>query len=523
MKSALLLGITIACILDARAGAAQLFEVVGRGSPVEDRGISRGAAWGDFDGDGDPDLFVSRPTWEGRVQQNMLYRNDGDGRFSRVPGSFGPPGAWEGVVWVDADGDGDLDLHVVGRDGAGSLLFANSGGTLTLLRPDPLNDNVHAASMACWADADGDGRLDVFVVGSGAGRNALFRNEGAWRFTPVRLPDQPEDTGAGRACAWTDLDGDGLPELALANARRPNVLLRNRGGMRLEPDLNAPLVRDTAYGYGLSAPDVNEDGLRDLFVANFDDDNRLYLGDGTGMLTPASLGDQLQSAATKGHVWGDFDLDGRVDAYLGSGTPRPGMVNRLYIAAEPGLYELVAAGEFAEHADTSAAVAAADYDLDGDLDLFVANWGSHGSVNRLYRNSATRGWLKVRLQGVCSNRMGVGARVSVLTTVHGERRWLHRWLDAATGYAGQNEPVMHFGLGDAREADSLVVTWPSGNIDRFGRVSAGRTVLIREGAFAVASYRSGSRTRLFRNALGPDLHLSVISRAGDARCLNRNR
>jgi hypothetical protein len=174
------------------------FDVVREVTPVEDRGISRGAAWGDYDGDGDPDLFVSRPTWDGRVQQNLLYHNAGDGRFVRVDGSFGPPGAWEGVAWVDLDNDGDLDLHVVGRDGSGTLLFENRGGTLTLREDDPFHGRVSSASMACWADADGDGRLDVFIVGSGQGRNALFRNEGSWRFSPANLPRHP-----GLWSTWT--------------------------------------------------------------------------------------------------------------------------------------------------------------------------------------------------------------------------------------------------------------------------------------------------------------------------------
>jgi hypothetical protein len=157
------------------------------------------------------------------------------------------------------------------------------------------------------------------------------------------------------------------------------------------------------------------------------------------------------------------------------------MVNRLYLAEGEGGFRLATAGEAATHADTSAAVAAADYDLDGDVDLFVANWGSAGSHNRLYRNrSAGRGWLRVTLEGVRSNRMGLGARVSVLVRSGDRSRWLDRWLDSSTGYAGQNEPVIHFGLGDAAGVDSLIVRWPSGAVDRIGPTDAGTTVHLRE-------------------------------------------
>lgn len=463
--------------------ASPLFDVVGEGPPVEDRGISRGAAWGDYDGDGDPDLFVTRPAYEGPAQHNVLYRNDGEGRFSRVSLDHPPPAGWEGAAWIDVEGDGDLDLHVVGREGAGSIFYENHGGELVRRGDDPFGGAVHSASMACWADADADGRLDVFVVGYGEGRNAFFRSAGAWSFEPVPLSELARGGGSSRACTWADLEGDGLPELVVANARRPDLLLRNRGGADLSADTTTGLQADTAYGYGLSSADANGDGRVDVFVANFDAGNSLYLGSGDGSLERMELGGSLQSAASKGHAWGDYDLDGHQDLFLGSGTYRPDMLNRVYLAGDGGRFALVQEGDFAAHADTSAAVANADYDLDGDLDVFVANWGSPANRNRLYRNTTTVGdWLKIRLRGVESNRMGVGARASVLVSHEGGERWLHRWLSAATGYAGQNEPVLHFGLGHPGRVDSLIVAWPSGTVDHFGELPARATIVIREGS-----------------------------------------
>ncbi|MEN8377062.1 MAG: VCBS repeat-containing protein, partial [Gemmatimonadota bacterium] len=372
----------------AAASVAALFESVPNVAPTEHRGISRGAAWGDYDGDGDPDLFVTHPTWDGPVQHNALYRNDGDGRFSVVDIEPGPADGWEGAAWIDLDGDGDLDLHVVGRNGAGSMLYRNDGaGGLEHLRDDPFGGRIRSASMACWADADGDGILDVFVAGYREGRNALFRGLGSWRFDEIDLPDRAVGTGTARACAWGDLDGDGLPELVIANAREANQLLRNRGGMELESDSSTGLESDTTYGYGLSFADIDGDGARDLFVANFDADNSVYRGgageggpDGSLHRVPDASG--LQSAASKGHAWGDFDLDGRIDLYLGSGTPAPGMLNRIYLGDAAGGFDLHEEGAAAADADTSSAVAAADYDLDGDIDVFVANWGSAGSPDR---------------------------------------------------------------------------------------------------------------------------------------------
>ena len=480
---ALARSLTIASVgLVAWTQAVPPFEIVSEGPLVEDRGVSRGAAWGDFDGDGDPDLFVARPTYADPAQRNLLYRNDG-GRFTRLTGDWGPPGGWEGAAWVDVDGDGDLDLHVVGRNGAGSMFFENTNGRLTRRPSDPLGGRVESASMSCWADVDGDGRLDVFLVGYRNGRNALFRNLGSWQFEHVAMPELALGGGDSRACAWGDLDADGLPEMAVANAQAPNLLLRNRGTMRLEPDTSTELHANRSYSYGISWADVNGDGVRDLFIANFDAPNALYLGRAGARLEPVTLGDQLQSTASKGHAWGDFDLDGWIDVYIGSGTPGPGMHNALYLGQPDGGFRLSTDGEYAAHADTSAAIAGADYDRDGDIDLFVANWGSAGSVNRLYRNTAAaRGWLTVRLEGVRSNRMGIGARASVLVQTDRGRRWIHRWLDASTGYAGQNEPMIHFGLSDARQVDSLVVVWPSGIVDRRGNLAARQTIRLREGS-----------------------------------------
>ena len=348
---------------------------------------------------------------------------------------------------------------------------------------DLLVEQVTSASMACWADVDLDGFLDVFIAGYGDDHNRLFRNRGGWAFESAPLPAPGVGTGRARACVWADLDGDRLPDLVIANAREANVLLRNRGSMSLEPDTASPIARDGHYGYGLSASDADGDGRLDVFLANFDEDNALYLGSSGGGLVPRPLGNELQSPASKGHVWGDFDLDGEEDLYLGSGTPRPGMVNMLWLGSPGGSFRLETSGDFAQHADTSAAVAGADFDLDGDLDLFVANWGSPGAVDRLYVNQTSgRRWLSVGLEGVRSNRMGVGAQVSALTVdVDGRARWRHRWLNLSTGYAGQNEPVVHFGLGSAAAVDSLVVRWPSGAVDRVGRIRADRRLTVREG------------------------------------------
>ncbi|NNF26789.1 MAG: CRTAC1 family protein [Gemmatimonadetes bacterium] len=463
--------------------SGELFERTEHGHFTEYRGVSRGLAWGDYDGDGDPDLFVSHPVYDGPDQRNALYRNE-SGKLVLVESEVGtaPPAGWEGATWVDVDGDRDLDLHLVGRDGAGSRFYANQDGVLEQVETDPFGDLVQSASMTCWADADGDGWLDAFVVGYGEDQNRLFRNRGGWIMETVPLAEVARGSGRSRACTWLHPGGRTLPVLAVANAREPNLLLSTAGDMQFSVDTMSAMWRDRAYGYGLSAADVNGDGEQDLFVANFDGGNSRLLGTGDGGFEAAPLGDALQSPASKGHVWADFNNDGWIDLYLGSGTPAPGMVNRLWLGTPAGGFALDTVGAFAQDADTSAAVAGADLDGDGDVDLAVANWGSSESADRLYLNQARGGrWLLVDLVGRAPNTGGVGARVSARFERRGESVWIHRWQTLSTGYAGQNEHRLHFGLGEATRVDSLAVRWPSGAVTRMGGLPADQVVRVQEG------------------------------------------
>lgn len=454
--------------------------LVAPGAPGSDTGRARGVAWGDLDGDGVAELYVTRSAGF----PNTLYRNTGSAFVADNESAASVDlGDSEGAAFVDVDGDGDLDLHVISRNQGRGLLLANDGrGNLvpradTMVAPTPMN-----ASMACWADIDNDGQLDVLILGYRAGASRLLRGDSS-RWIPMPLPAQIPRGGNGRACAWGDADADGLPELAIAVAGAPNVVLKNRGNFRFDTMALPPSPFDAKYGYGASWEDVDQDGSMDLFIANFDATNILYVQRAGGWeISP--WGERLQSVASKGHAWGDFDLDGTLDLYLVSGTPEPApQLNMLYLGTRPGEFRAETAGEFATHADTSAGTAWADIDRDGDLDLFVANWGTPGSVGRLYRNTAdTRGagWIKIELQGRRSNTMGIGARVSALTSAAGTRRWQHRHLPATTGYAGQNEPLIHFGLG-AATVDSVVIRWPSGQVDSFGRLERRRTYRAVEG------------------------------------------
>jgi hypothetical protein len=156
-------------------------------------------------------------------------------------------------------------------------------------------------------------------------------------------------------------------------------------------------------------------------------------------------------------------------------------------------------GEFALHADTSAGAAWADIDLDGDLDMFVANWGSSDQVNRLYRNTTSqttdRSWVTFHLTSKSPNSFGWGAKVRAKARIRGAQRWMTRWNIPTTGYGSQNGLEVHFGLDDATSVDSLSVRWPSGRIDIHTNISARKAWAVTEGEGITVAHDSSEEIR----------------------------
>jgi Tol biopolymer transport system component len=469
--------------LSEQAPSGEWFVPIEEGELVTDGNLSRGVAWGDFNGDAYPDLAVANTI----EQPEFLYRNDGSGTFTQLvenPITLGA--AWtEGVAWVDFDEDGDFDLFTTNANGQPNGLFRNDGsGGFEAADGGPLTQEAMSSTMSCWADFDGDGDLDAFVVNRDGENDAMYRNDGDGRFQRIERAPPVSNGGEGRACGAADADGDGDIDLYVANGRRErNYYYRNDGGWQFTEVTEGAFVRDTAYSYGVSWVDFDYDDDLDLYVSNISESNALYVNDGAGSFTPLSEGPLVSDGGvSKGQTWGDFDNDGDLDLFVANGTEAPDMRNFLYRNDGPAGFVRVLEGPIATHADTSAGAAAADYDRDGDLDLFVANWGGGDEDNRLYRNETTgRNWIALRLEGRRSNRHGIGARIRLEATIGGRKLSQTRWLLPATGYASANEPIVHFGLGDADSIESLEIRWPSGSVDRYTDLQAGAFYVAVEG------------------------------------------
>ncbi len=446
---------------------------------AEDAGVSRGTAWGDFDNDGDPDLYVANAGG----QQNFFYENQGDGQLRKVTEVGGGTmaetvkygGDSQGVNWVDVDDDGWLDLYVVSRGLEPNFLFRNEEGQgFERILEGPLVEDTVSASMSCWVDFDGDGDLDVFMAGYRHNGDRAYENQGGGAF--IRRDDVMLTGGEGRAraCGCADADGDGLPEVYIANARQPNVYYKNLGGWEFGKINGGHVTDDIGYSYGISWADVDDDGDLDLFVANFDKENHLYINDGNGALAPvldSPLAAQI-GGASKGHAWGDYDLDGDLDLYIGNGTYGPDMQNFLFLNEGAGQFQRILDDVLMADADTSAGVTQGDFDRDGDLDLFVANWGGDEEINKLYVNQTNReGWVTFRLKQQGVNPFAIGARVTLEVSDGQESRTMYRWVYPVTGYGSQNDYAVHFGLGRFNRITSVKVEWPSKELTEISSIA----------------------------------------------------
>lgn len=470
-------------------------------SPVtNDGGSSRGVAWGDYDNDGDPDLAISNTN----NQALYLYRNDRAAGFVRINESpFSEmTGNAEGLVWIDYDNDGWLDLFIA-RTENGNILLRNNAGTFSPVNAGPLTGDREVYSQACWADYDNDGWLDAFLVTRGETADVLYQNRNGETFERIAAPFE-NDKADGRVCAVADFTGDRLPDIYVGNFikridgrsfKAENSMYFNRGGLKFEQVKTGHAANTPSLTYGIVVSDFDQDDDLDFFVTNISlsDTNTLYENLGDAKYYPREdLALSVNSfGPSKGAAAGDFNCDGALDFFVAEGTEgiTPNELergydanNRLFFRAGDD-YQVLTEGPIVEDVTISAGTAMADMDLDGDLDIVVANWGGDSEDNSLYSNErACPTAIAIKLEGRKSNRMGLGASVSLDYEHDGESKHIRRYLWPQTGYASANEPLLH--VVPEAGASSIVVNieWPSGTVDRIENVATGRRYRLIEGS-----------------------------------------
>jgi hypothetical protein len=447
-----------------------------------------GVAWIDYDSDGDDDLYLSN-----YGTQNQLYRNDGGGVFtvaSYVP--LNDTGNSTDAVWGDYDNDGDLDVYIGNCGQANKLLRNMGGGNFSDWTVSPLN-NVECADGLAWVDYDNDGDVDIYLANYGAA-NCLFRNDGLVNWTDVATGPMA-DSGDCAGVAFADYDNDGDQDLYMAKYYGgANRLIRNDGGGAFTDVTSGPLG-DTGEGMGVAWGDYDNDGDLDLYLVNNGQDNKLFRNDGGGTFTDVTTGPLVGDGYDFGCVWGDYDNDGDLDLYLTTSYDN----NRLLRNEGGGTFIDWTSGQLTDPLSYSMGTAFADYDGDGDLDLYVANVGTW-DYSRLFNNliGSSNHWIHVNLVGTTSNAAGIGARIR---TVAGRGSQI-REVSGGSGFRSQSSLTAEFGLGAETSVDTLIVRWPSGNVDMLFDVAADQVVQITEGSTGIDG-EVVTEFQLYRSAPNP--------------------
>lgn len=479
----------------------QLTRIVS-GAAVTEAASSPSASWIDLDADGDEDLFVLNGFGsleaDPRPQPDALYRNDGTGRLVPVQehALLDDPTFSGSATWGDLDNDGDPDLFVANQREADNRLYRNDGGgAFVRLDDGPVGTDGGRSFSAIWVDADGDGLLDLHVLngrdGDGGEVDFFYRNLGDGAFERLReMPFTREALASGGA-TWADYDGDGDPDLLLPvyEGGQPPRLYRNDGGLRFtEIGAEAGLRPDPLPSWPPASVahwvDYDLDGDLDLFLGTTGGAaDYLFTNDGRGGLERTEAGRLgLDATYVSDASWEDLDNDGDQDLVLAVW----GGASEIYRNDAGGGFHPAEAGEFGAVVTFASSVSAADPDGDGDRDLYLTQWPINeagGMPNHLYRNESPAGhWLEVHLEGTESNRSAVGALVSVTAEIGGRPRRQLRQVTSRSSWRSANAPVPHFGLGDAQHVDRIEIVWPSGRTDTLeGPIPADRRLRITEG------------------------------------------
>jgi enediyne biosynthesis protein E4 len=436
------------------------------GMPQNQYGM--GAAVGDYDNDGFPDLYVTN------FGDNTLYRNSGDGTFSDVTAKAGVSGGgWsESAGFFDYDNDGDLDLFVT-RYMVWSFevnRFCGPPGQRAYCHPDVFDPIT----------------------------NILYRNNGNGTFTDVSAKAGIVDPGKGLGVSFADYDNDGFTDVYVANDAVQSLLYHNNGdgtfselGLLLGVGFNED--GQAFSGMGVDSADYDNDSRPDIMVTDLGNQRyRLFRQGGDGTFQDATHASGVGAATLLFSGWSlrffDYDNDGWKDVFVAQShvmdniqAVSPNLryeLPPLLLRNESGRFVKVDAGEVFKKDRVGRGAAFGDLDRDGDVDVVVNNLDGRALVLR-NDGGNRRGWLRIRTVGRTSNRDGLGCRVKVVSESGSTQ---HYTVNTAVGYISASDKDLVVGLGKATRASLVEIRWPSGVVQKLNDLASGQTVVVTEPA-----------------------------------------
>ena len=493
--------------------------------------LGSGGGFFDYDGDGDVDIYlingaIQNGNLDNMSPHNVLYRNDGDGTFTDVTkaAGVGSTSYGTGATVGDYDNDGDLDLYVTnfGED----QLYQNQGdGTFKDVTKEAGVGNQEWGTSCVFVDIDNEGHLDIYVANYAkynpeedkpcdergvhvycgphaypAVHDTIFLSNGDRTFTEVSKRYRPSDLVPmhGLGVTFGDYDGDGDMDLYVANDQDPNFLFRNDGKGKF---LEVALISGVCYndmgkeeaGMGTDFGDYNNDGKLDITVSNYQTEtNTLYHNYDSSFFIDSTIPSGI-AEITHGYLgWGikffDYDNDGYQDIFVANGHLMDNisvLEKHVSYPQKNLLFRNLGDGTFANVlSDTdglslkkvSRGAAIGDYDNDGDLDILVTNCNQRAD---LLQNAVgnRNNWIQIQLDGLKSNRSGFGAKIKIVTGEHVQYREVH----SGGSYLSFHDIRAHFGVGKVEQIDVLEVRWPSGQIDKKTELDVNQRYLVIEG------------------------------------------
>lgn len=474
------------------AASTQSYTDVTAAMGISVPGLGSGAAWGDFDADGDPDLLVSKSGYPYGV---YLYRNDGS-VFTDVTAASGLGNEARNFAVGDYDNDGLDDVAFISFGYENTRLYHNLGGMQ--FQDVSVSAGIYGTySWRCsWSDYDDDGLLDLYLCGT---TSYLFRNLENGTFE--NMASTAGMQAGGRSCAWLDYDNDG-DEDCYVGRTSTNLLYRNDGdGTFTEVGVSAG-VADPWSTSGVCSGDYEGDGFFDLYSVNISStSNRLYrnLGNGTFQEVTSSSG-TADVGDGRTATFLDIDYDGLVDLFS-SNHVNP---NRLYRNNGNGTFSDIAPALNLTNPPDPFGTGFCDYDGDGDIDVFLA---THFGNKLLRCDGVANHYVRVTLVGTDSNRNAMGAVVEC------QLRGLSSFqrVDGGHGMGDTDSRTLGFGLGDYVGPFEITVHWPSGLVETYQGLSPDTHVVITEG-------QSTSTADEFTAAVDTELLLRVVPVPSTGQC-----